>query len=322
FPMRWVSGCAALAPSNQRGALREAPPPPPGARRTPLPPRPVPRALRPELDPRVDPSMLMRFDPPEHLRTGAAFVVLPGGNYEKCSMLNEGQKVAVWLNSLGITAFVLRYRCIPEGHYWPAPMEDLELAGAPRARERHRVAGGPRPRGGHRLLRGRPPGWRGGRRARRRGAARRAGPGVPLRRLHQAGLVAVEARGGPPTPRGVAAPARARGGAAGVPGGVHAGRPVHGGGQHGALRGRPRGRRRARGARRLPHGQARARCHGSSARPCPGCRGPRGGGPRKRGSARAPGPAGSCGARGALSRVWVQDPAGSCRPLQDPARPD
>jgi len=100
----------------------------PGSKATLLPQRPVHYVLRPDVDPRIDASVLIRFDPPEHLRTGAAFVVLPGGNYENCSMNKEGQKVAVWLNSLGITAFVLRYRLVPEGHYWPAQFEDLEMA--------------------------------------------------------------------------------------------------------------------------------------------------------------------------------------------------
>eukprot|EP00959_Pyramimonas_sp_CCMP1952_P251298 5251914-Pyramimonas_sp.AAC.1 len=41
------------------------------------------------------------------------------------------------------------------------------------------------------------------------------------------------------------------------------------------------------------------------------CRGSRDGGQCKRGSAPAPDLAGSCRARAAPTRVWVQDPAGS-----------
>lgn len=95
---------------------------------TPLPPRPCHHVLRPNSDPRTDGSLIIRFDPPEHLRTGAAFIVMPGGNYEHLSMSKEGHQVAVWLNSLGITAFVLRYRLLPEGHYWPCQLDDFELA--------------------------------------------------------------------------------------------------------------------------------------------------------------------------------------------------
>eukprot|EP00959_Pyramimonas_sp_CCMP1952_P059545 1243898-Pyramimonas_sp.AAC.1 len=52
------------------------------------------------------------------------------------------------------------------------------------------------------------------------------------------------------------------------------------------------------------------------------CREPRNGGQCKRGSDRAPDLTGSCRARGALARTRVQNLAGSCRILQDPARPD
>jgi len=92
------------------------------------PPRPTHHVLRPNVDPRIDNSVLIRYDPPTHMRSGATVIICPGGNYENCAMDHEGQKVAVWLSGLGITAFVLRYRLLPEGHYWPAPLEDFELA--------------------------------------------------------------------------------------------------------------------------------------------------------------------------------------------------
>ncbi|MGV3459816.1 MAG: alpha/beta hydrolase [Flavobacterium sp.] len=41
---------------------------------------------------------------------GTAVLILPGGGYGHLSMQNEGEKVAQWLNSLGITTFVLKYR--------------------------------------------------------------------------------------------------------------------------------------------------------------------------------------------------------------------
>jgi len=40
----------------------------------------------------------------------AAVVVFPGGGYSHLSEIKEGSDVARWLNSLGITAFVLKYR--------------------------------------------------------------------------------------------------------------------------------------------------------------------------------------------------------------------
>jgi len=41
---------------------------------------------------------------------GAAIVICPGGGYAFLSINKEGYKVAEWLNTLGITAFVLKYR--------------------------------------------------------------------------------------------------------------------------------------------------------------------------------------------------------------------
>ena len=41
---------------------------------------------------------------------GTAILILPGGGYGHVAMLKEGKKVAEWLNTLGITAFVLKYR--------------------------------------------------------------------------------------------------------------------------------------------------------------------------------------------------------------------
>jgi len=85
--------------------------------------------LRPHLPPEVDASALTRFDPTEELRTGAAFIVCPGGDYVAVDPnADEGRPIAQWLARLGITAFVLRYRTVPEGHRWPAQLEDVELA--------------------------------------------------------------------------------------------------------------------------------------------------------------------------------------------------
>jgi acetyl esterase/lipase len=46
---------------------------------------------------------------PEH-PNGTAIVICPGGGYSYLSIDKEGFKVAEWLNTLGITAFVLKYR--------------------------------------------------------------------------------------------------------------------------------------------------------------------------------------------------------------------
>lgn len=50
------------------------------------------------------------FPAPKELATRAAVVILPGGGYARLSDVKEGSDIARWLNSLGITAFVLKYR--------------------------------------------------------------------------------------------------------------------------------------------------------------------------------------------------------------------
>ncbi len=48
--------------------------------------------------------------PKKEIVNGTAIVIFPGGGYSHLAMLKEGKKVAEWLNSLGITAFVSKYR--------------------------------------------------------------------------------------------------------------------------------------------------------------------------------------------------------------------
>lgn len=50
------------------------------------------------------------FLPPADKRTGAAMVICPGGGFNILAWDLEGTEVAEWLNSLGITAVVLKYR--------------------------------------------------------------------------------------------------------------------------------------------------------------------------------------------------------------------
>ena len=59
--------------------------------------------------------------------TGAAIVVLPGGGYSHLSEIKEGSDVAKWLNSLGISAFVLKYRL---GMKYHEPNQLLDAARA------------------------------------------------------------------------------------------------------------------------------------------------------------------------------------------------
>lgn len=43
------------------------------------------------------------------------------------AMDHEGRQVAEWLNSLGVAAFILKYRLAPRYHH-PAMMEDAQRA--------------------------------------------------------------------------------------------------------------------------------------------------------------------------------------------------
>jgi len=59
--------------------------------------------------------------------TGTAVVVCPGGGYSHLAMDHEGDQVARWLNSLGVSAFVLKYRLGPKYHH-PIELGDAQRA--------------------------------------------------------------------------------------------------------------------------------------------------------------------------------------------------
>src|ERR1019366_1507769 len=59
--------------------------------------------------------------------TGTAAIVCPGGGYGGLSMDKEGDQIARWLNSLGVTAFVLKYRLGPKYHH-PVELGDAQRA--------------------------------------------------------------------------------------------------------------------------------------------------------------------------------------------------
>ena len=72
------------------------------------------------------PSLLIRL-PGTAKATGAGVVVCPGGGYGHLAMDHEGAQIAEWLNSLGVAAFVLKYRLGPRYHH-PAPLQDAQRA--------------------------------------------------------------------------------------------------------------------------------------------------------------------------------------------------
>lgn len=75
-----------------------------------------------------DDTPAIRYYPaPDDSRTGAAVVVCPGGGYGHLASDHEGQQVARWLNSIGVSAAVLKYRLGPKYHH-PAPLHDVQRA--------------------------------------------------------------------------------------------------------------------------------------------------------------------------------------------------
>ena len=58
--------------------------------------------------------------------TGTAVIICPGGGYMRLSTEREGVQYANWLSTLGVTAFVLKYRMSEFGH--PAPLQDITRA--------------------------------------------------------------------------------------------------------------------------------------------------------------------------------------------------
>jgi acetyl esterase/lipase len=58
----------------------------------------------------VSQPTLTLYQPAEARRNGAAVVVCPGGGYSILAFDLEGTEVAEWLNSIGVTALVLKYR--------------------------------------------------------------------------------------------------------------------------------------------------------------------------------------------------------------------
>ena len=61
-----------------------------------------------------DKPTLASYPVPAGRGTGTAVIVCPGGGYQHLSMDKEGDQVAHWLNSIGITSFVLKYRLGPK----------------------------------------------------------------------------------------------------------------------------------------------------------------------------------------------------------------
>lgn len=77
-------------------------------------------------DDRDQPAITV-YMPPNTTGPMTAVIIAPGGAYARLSMTNEGRVPANYLNSLGIAAFVLRYRLGPQYHH-PIELGDAQRA--------------------------------------------------------------------------------------------------------------------------------------------------------------------------------------------------
>ena len=76
----------------------------------------------------VDSPTLTVYPAPEADSNGCAVVICPGGSYNALSWQKEGVEMAEWFNSIGVTAFILKYRVprrIPDKIHWE-PMQDVQ----------------------------------------------------------------------------------------------------------------------------------------------------------------------------------------------------
>ena len=78
----------------------------------------------------VAPS-LKAYPAPKEKSNGAAVLICPGGGYKILAIDHEGYQIAEWLNGLGISAFVLKYR-LPDDRIMTdksvGPLQDAQKA--------------------------------------------------------------------------------------------------------------------------------------------------------------------------------------------------
>jgi acetyl esterase/lipase len=78
-------------------------------------------------DEAADRPTLTLFLPDPQPEKCAAVVVCPGGGYGHLAIGHEGREIGEWFNSLGLAAFVLKYRIAPRYRH-PAPLDDAQRA--------------------------------------------------------------------------------------------------------------------------------------------------------------------------------------------------
>jgi acetyl esterase/lipase len=74
----------------------------------------------------ADKAWIWIYQAPADKANGTAVVICPGGGYGGLAIGHEGNDSARWYNSLGVSAFVLKYRLSPYRH--PVPLDDAQRA--------------------------------------------------------------------------------------------------------------------------------------------------------------------------------------------------
>jgi acetyl esterase/lipase len=122
----FVARLATLAPSQARGFSGRFEPQDPSAQPQtfPLWQDRAPGALG---DSDEDRPTITLYSPSSEHDPATAVIVFPGGGYSHLATNHEGRQIANWLNSLGIVAFVVKYRLGPRYHH------PIELGDAARA---------------------------------------------------------------------------------------------------------------------------------------------------------------------------------------------
>ena len=75
----------------------------------------------------IDKPSLTIYLPDPAKAVGTGVVICPGGGYVNLAMDHEGKQIAEWMNSVGIAAFILKYRLGPRYHH-PAMIDDAHRA--------------------------------------------------------------------------------------------------------------------------------------------------------------------------------------------------
>lgn len=74
----------------------------------------------------VSEARMYAYIVPKERATGAAVLICPGGGYGGLAIAHEGSQNAAWLNSIGVSAFVLYYRM--PNHHSDIPLADVQTA--------------------------------------------------------------------------------------------------------------------------------------------------------------------------------------------------